>query len=138
MNKVKKAIYISLGFIFLGLGIVGIILPILPTVPFLLLTSFFFSRGSDKFNNWFHSTKIYKKHLENFTKHKVMTWYGQMILLSLVSLMLFMAMYSVNNLYMSICLTILILIKYLYFIFKIKTVSRAEYIKIRQMEQKYD
>lgn len=67
-----------------------------------------------------------------------MTWYGQMILLSLVSLMLFMAMYSVNNLYMSICLTILILIKYLYFIFKIKTVSRAEYIKIRQMEQKYD
>ena len=138
MNKIKKAIYISLGFIFLGLGIVGIILPILPTVPFLLLTSFFFSRGSDKFNNWFHSTTIYKKHLENFTKHKVMTWYGQMILLSLVSLMLFMAMYSVNNLYMSICLTILILIKYLYFIFKIKTVSRAEYIKIRQMEQKYD
>lgn len=138
MNKIKKAIYISLGFIFLGLGIVGIILPILPTVPFLLLTSFFFSRGSDKFNNWFHSTNIYKKHLENFTKHKVMTWYGQMILLSLVSLMLFMAMYSVNNLYMSICLTILILIKYLYFIFKIKTVSRAEYIKIRQMEEKYD
>ncbi|VEJ14464.1 putative transmembrane protein [Pasteurella multocida subsp. septica] len=40
-----KAIYILLGFIFLGLGIVGIILPLLPATPFLLLTLFFLQKG---------------------------------------------------------------------------------------------
>lgn len=131
MSKIKKTIYIILGFIFLGLGCVGIILPVLPTVPFLLLTSFFFSRGSDRFNNWFRSTKIYQKYLENFIKRKVMTLHGEIILLSLVSLMLFIAMWTVDNIYMSVALVVLIMIKYLYFIFNIKTVSKKEYLRIK-------
>ncbi len=130
--KIKKIIYIILGFICLGLGIVGIILPVLPTVPFLLCTSFFFSRGSTKFDNWFKSTKIYNKYLENFVKNKVMTLKGKVILLSLVSGMLFFAMWKVNSLAMSICITILIIIKYLYFILYVETVTKEEYIARRK------
>ncbi len=131
--KIKKIIYIILGFICLGLGIVGIILPVLPTVPFLLCTSFFFSRGSTKFDNWFKSTKIYHKYLENFVKNKVMTLKGKVILLSLVSGMLFFAMWKVNSLAMSICITILIIIKYLYFILYVETVTKEEYIARRKV-----
>ncbi len=131
MRKIKNIIYIVLGFISLGLGCIGIVFPILPTVPFLLLTSFCFVRGSDKFNNWFLKTKIYKNYLEGFVKNKMMTIKGEMILLSLVSLMLFASMWFVNNLVVSIILTILIMCKYLYFIFCIKTVSKEEYIEAK-------
>ena len=57
----------------MGLGIVGIFLPALPTVPFLLLASFCFSKGSKRFHDWFIQTKLYKNHLENFEKNKSMT-----------------------------------------------------------------
>lgn len=124
--KMKRIIYIILGFVSLGLGIVGIILPILPTIPFLLCTSFFFSRGSKRFDDWFKNTKIYHKYLENFVKNKVMTLQGKIFLLSFVSVMLFIAMWSVNSVAMSIVICILICIKYLYFIFYIETVSKEE------------
>lgn len=129
--KIKRIIYVLLGFISLGLGIIGIILPILPTVPFFLLTTFFFSRGSKRFDDWFKSTKLYKKHMENFLKNRVMTLRGKIVLLSLVSLMLFVSMWFVNNIVVSSVLLLLIVLKYLYFIFKIKTVSKEEYQILR-------
>ena len=79
MKRIKKIIFVIAGFIFLLLGIIGIVLPILPTVPFLLLTSYCFARGSNKFETWFKSSKIYKNYLEGFIINKSMTlkqkWY---------------------------------------------------------------
>ena len=49
MNRIKKIIFVIVGVISLLLGIIGTVLPILPTVPFLLLTSYCFARGSNKF-----------------------------------------------------------------------------------------
>ncbi|MFY2824084.1 YbaN family protein [Ruegeria sp. MALMAid1280] len=41
-----------LGLICVGLAMVGIVLPLLPTVPFLLLAAFFFARSSSRLHNW--------------------------------------------------------------------------------------
>lgn len=126
-----RIIYCILGFITLGLGIIGIVLPIIPTVPFLLLTSFFFSKSSKRFNDWFTNSKIYKRYLEGFVKNKIMTLKSEIMLLAFVTSLLVLAMWKVNNIYMSICLTILIIFKYLYFIFCIETVSKEEYLNRR-------
>ena len=70
MKKVIKVLLIIVGLISFALGSLGVVLPILPTVPFLLLSSVCFAKGSDRFNNWFTNTKIYKEHMENFVKEK--------------------------------------------------------------------
>ena len=131
-SRVLRFFLIILGFASLVLGIIGIVLPILPTTPLLLLTSFCFVKSSERFNKWFLSTKIYKRYLENFAKNKVMVISHELTLLILVSLMLITTMFFVNNKIVSIVLTTLIVIKYSYFIFNVKPVSREEFIKIRE------
>ena len=126
MNKVKKYFYITLGFITLGLGLIGVILPILPTTPFLLVTSFCFAKGSERFHSWFTNTNIYKKHLESFVKERAMTLKQKVVLLSFVNFMLAFPLILVDVLPMRITIIVLIIIKLYYFIFKVKTITPEE------------
>ena len=71
--KLKRMIFLILGFLCMGLGCVGVVLPILPTVPFFLATVFFFANSSQKLHDWFVGTRLYKKHLESFVQKRGMT-----------------------------------------------------------------
>ncbi len=121
-----KVVLIILGFIFMGIGIVGIVVPILPTTPFLLLASFFFAKGSKRFHDWFISTKIYKKYLESFVQSRAMTLKNKLTILFPVSCMLIITFIFVNNLHARIVLVILFIGKYLYFFTQIKTIAKEE------------
>ena len=68
-----RFIWMLLGLLCLGLGTVGIVLPILPTVPFYMATVFCFAKGSEKLHRWFLGTQLYQKHLESFVQKKTMT-----------------------------------------------------------------
>lgn len=123
MNKIKRYIYIIVGLLSFAIGAIGVILPILPTTPFLLLASFCFVRGSEKFDRWFKSTKMYKKHLESFVNEKAMTMKQKVIILLFVNIMLAIPIILIDNLHMRLFLLGLICIKLYYFIFKIKTIK---------------
>ena len=71
--RLKKAVYVILGCIGVGLGAVGAVLPLLPSVPFLLLAAFCFARSSQRLNNWFIHTKLYRENLESYVQGKGMT-----------------------------------------------------------------
>lgn len=70
---IKKIVYVVLGCISVGLGAIGAVFPILPTVPFLMLAAFCFARSSERLNQWFIQTKLYKNNLETFVKGEGMT-----------------------------------------------------------------
>ncbi|QWC00522.1 YbaN family protein [Mycoplasmatota bacterium] len=110
-----KIIYISLGTLFLALGVLGIILPILPTVPFLLLTTYFYSKSSNKFYTWFIKTKIYKNYLEDFVESRTMTRKNKWQLMIFVDSILLLSFILVDFLPAKILIILLFLIKHYYF-----------------------
>jgi hypothetical protein len=123
-----KYLYVTLGFLFLGLGAVGVFLPVLPTTPFLLLASFFFSKGSDRFHRWFCGTKLYKEHLEEFINSRAMTLRAKIGILILATSMMTVSFIVMQNWIGRGCILLLISFMYYYFIFRIKTVEKSETI----------
>ena len=119
MKKLFKGIYIILGIIFLGVGIIGIVLPVLPTTPFILLASFCLAEGSDRINNRFKKTKIYREYILNF-KENGLTKKQKIRIVLTADLMLLASGYFVNNFHVRIFLFCLALIKTAV-IFRIKT-----------------
>lgn len=69
----KKIILIVAGCISLGLGALGAALPLLPSVPFLLLATICFGRSSERLDRWFKGTKLYKNNLESYVRGEGMT-----------------------------------------------------------------
>lgn len=69
----KKIILISVGCIGVALGAVGAVLPVLPSFPFLLLAAVCFAKSSERLDQWFRGTKLYKNDLESFVKGNGMT-----------------------------------------------------------------
>lgn len=49
---VVRYLYLGAGLLSIGLAIVGTLLPVVPTVPLVLLAGFFFSRSSERFDSW--------------------------------------------------------------------------------------
>lgn len=126
MNKFKRAIYITIGFLSFGLGTIGIILPILPTTPFLLLASFCFVRGSEKFDRWFKGTKIYKKYLESFAKNRSMTMKQKITILLFADLMMLFPLIILDSLIAKAFIVLVMISKYWYFMFRIKTIKEED------------
>ena len=69
-SKLKKALFIPLGFICVVLGLVGIVLPILPTTPFLLLAAFLFYRSSEKLHDRLLNSKLLGDYISSYMKHR--------------------------------------------------------------------
>ena len=73
MMNVKKILFLAVGCVALALGAVGTVLPILPTVPFLLPAACCFARSSARLHRWFTGTRCYKDNLESYVQGKGMT-----------------------------------------------------------------
>lgn len=117
-----RIIWLLAGFLAMGIGAVGVALPVLPTTPFLLLASFCLAKGSNRFHRWFTGTKLYKRHLESFVKNRSMTLKTKFSLLIPASCMLVLALLAMPNIYGRIFIVFLIVFKYVYFFTRIKTV----------------
>jgi uncharacterized membrane protein YbaN (DUF454 family) len=66
LNPLIRNLLIIAGFICVGLGIIGIVLPVLPTTPFLLLAAACFSRSSKRFHNWLITNRWFGKYIKNY------------------------------------------------------------------------
>ena len=84
----KKILYIILGCIGVGLGAVGAVVPMLPAFPFLMLAAFCFARSSEKLNNWFINTRLYKDNLADYVAGRGMTMKTKVRIMITVTLLM--------------------------------------------------
>ena len=84
--KLKRAFYIALGCVGVGLGAVGAVVPLLPAFPFLLLAAFCFAKSSERLHTWFVHTKLYRNNLESYVKGRGMTMRTKLRVVGIVTL----------------------------------------------------
>jgi len=111
----------------MGVGCIGIVLPILPTTPFLILALVLFAKGSQRFHKWFLSTKLYKKYLEDFVVTKSMTKGVKIRILTVVTLLLAIGFWF-SPVFAKVIIVIVAVFHYVYFIFGIKTAEEKKMI----------
>lgn len=77
-----RSVLVAAGFLFLGLGIIGIFLPLLPTTPFLLLTAACFARGSDRSYRWLMRNRVVGPYIRDWREHRSLTRRTKLVILS--------------------------------------------------------
>ena len=131
MNKLKKLIYLLVGLIAFILGAIGIFLPLLPTTPLFLLTSFCLLKSSDRLNEKFMKTKMYEKYVKSFKEQGGMTLKAKLCLVIPVSLLLLFMFITIDSPVMKTIVVIMWLAKIIVFT-KMKT------IKVETKTEVYD
>ena len=90
--SLKKIIFVFFGVVSFSLGTVGIVIPGLPTTPFMILSSIFFLNSSDKLYTWLTTHEKFGKYVLDFKKGKGITFktklYAQSMMLLTMSLSL--------------------------------------------------
>ena len=66
----QRAALLAAGFLSLGLGILGIVLPLLPTTPLVLLAAFFFAHGSERTHGWLLRHQLFGPIVREWQNHR--------------------------------------------------------------------
>jgi uncharacterized membrane protein YbaN (DUF454 family) len=82
----KKTLYKPLGFLFLSLAVLGILLPILPGTPFLLLSAWFFARSSEKWHQRLLNSDLFGPLIRNWELKRCIS--GRTKVVAMVSMLL--------------------------------------------------
>lgn len=127
MHHLKKAFFIALGCVSLALGTIGIVLPILPTVPFYLLTAFCFANSSERLHDWFIHTTVYKKYIGSYFRRRGMTKKAKCLLIGTVTAIMVPGFILMNKVPVGRAIMLVVWVGHIfYFGFKVQTITQQE------------
>ena len=96
-NVVVRYIFLTIGAISFVLGTAGIVIPLLPTVPFYMLTLFCLARGSERFHKMFLESSLYQKTVGAYERDKALTLRTKLSILASVTIIMAIGAYFSQN-----------------------------------------
>ncbi len=122
-GSIRRFAWAIAGLVCFGLGSLGVVIPVLPTTPFLIMAAFCFTRSSRKINEWFKSTALYRNVLENYASRRAMTPAEKAKLLIPVTIVLFISFLLMANVPVGRAVVVAVWVAHVaYFGFIVKTV----------------
>jgi len=104
-DNVKRMLFVLVGTLFLAIGFVGIIIPVLPTTPLLLLAAACYLRGSERLHRWMIENRIFGEFIRDYTEGRGIKPRQKVITLAFLWMTIsFSALYWVENLLVRILL----------------------------------
>ena len=119
-NPLAKLMWVSLGSLFVGLGAIGVIVPGLPTTPFLILAAACYIRSSQRLYDWLISNKRFGPYLKDYREGKGIPRKAKRVaVVMIVVFVSFSVVFGIEDLTLKIVVGLLGLIGLLYVLFKV-------------------
>lgn len=96
VTGLRRILFVALGLFFLALAIIGVVTPLLPTTPFLLLSSYFFARSSAWWHNWLLRSRLFGGMIRDWQQHRGVRPRVKFVALTLLPLVVFTSWYFGN------------------------------------------
>lgn len=80
-----RAALVAAGFVAVGLGIAGLVLPVLPTTPFMLVAAACFARSSPRFHRWLLGHRTFGPIVSEWERHRAIAWRTKLWAIALMS-----------------------------------------------------
>jgi hypothetical protein len=108
VSSFRKGIFVVAGTISLGLGALGVFLPVLPTTPFLLLSAAFYYKGSERMHRWLLNNKLFGNYIKNYKEGRGIALKAKAITLCLLwATICYSAFFIVNMIALQIVLFVI-------------------------------
>lgn len=83
-----RALYLTAGFVCIGLAVLGLMLPVLPSTPFVLLAAACFARSSERFYNWLMNHRSFGPTVREWREHRSIPYRVKLSAIALMALSL--------------------------------------------------
>lgn len=120
-----KIVFMILGFLFTGIGLIGVYLPVLPTTPFLLLAAACFARGSERFHTWLTQLPMYQSNVAPLLEGKGMSKEKKYKVLALITFLLAICFFAIPVKHARIAIALVLVLHYYIFLKRIPTQAAA-------------
>jgi uncharacterized membrane protein YbaN (DUF454 family) len=88
-----RVLYVALGLFFVALAVIGVVTPLLPTTPFLLLAAYFFARSSARLHNWLLRSRLFGGLIRDWQRHRGVRPRVKVVALTMLPIVVFTSAY---------------------------------------------
>lgn len=101
-NPALRYLWLSLGFVFTGIGFLGYILPGLPGTVFILIATYFFARSSPRFYNWIMNNRIFGQLIRDWREGKGIPMRAKIMAVAVIAVTISFSAYSIPAIWLKL------------------------------------